>query len=56
MIMGYKLKGVIQKTYDSFQIKQEALKLGMTTLRRDGLEKVLRGITTIEEVVRVTQK
>lgn len=56
MLMGHKLKTLIQKTYDSFQIKQEALKLGMTTLRRDGLEKVLRGITTIEEVIRVTQK
>lgn len=56
MIMGHKLKTLIQRTYDSFQIKQEALKLGMVTLRRDGIEKVLRGITTIEEVIRVTQK
>ena len=56
MFMGYKLKTLIQRTYDSFQIKQEALKLGLVTLRRDGIEKVLRGITTIEEVVRVTQK
>jgi general secretion pathway protein E len=56
MAMGYKLKTLIQRTFDSFQIKQEALKLGLVTLRRDGIEKVLRGITTIEEVVRVTQK
>ncbi len=56
MLMGYKLKTMIQRTYDSFQIKQEALKLGLVTLRRDGIEKVLRGITTIEEVVRVTQR
>lgn len=56
MIMGYKLKTLIQRTYDAFQIKQEALKLGLVTLRRDGIEKVLRGITSIEEVVRVTQK
>jgi general secretion pathway protein E len=56
MTMGYKLKTLIQRTFDSFQIKQEALKLGLVTLRRDGIEKVLRGITTIEEVVRVTQK
>ncbi len=56
MTMGYKLKTLIQRTYDSFQIKQEALKLGLVTLRRDGIEKVLRGITSIEEVVRVTQK
>ncbi|MDA8139856.1 MAG: type II secretion system ATPase GspE [Desulfobacteraceae bacterium] len=56
MVMDNKLKALIQRTYDSFQIKQEALKLGMVTLRRDGIEKVLRGITTIEEVIRVTQK
>jgi general secretion pathway protein E len=56
LVMGYKLKTLIQRTYDSFQIKQEALKLGLVTLRRDGIEKVLRGITSIEEVVRVTQK
>jgi len=36
------------------QIKQAALKSGMRTLRHDGLVKALRGITTIEEVLRVT--
>lgn len=56
MKMGYQLKALIQRTFDSFQIKQESIKLGMVTLRRDGIEKVLRGITSIEEVVRVTQK
>lgn len=56
MLLGYKLKTLVQRTYDAFQIKQEALKLGLVTLRRDGIEKVLRGITSIEEVVRVTQK
>jgi general secretion pathway protein E len=56
MLMDNKLKSLIQRTFDSFQIKQEALKLGMVTLRRDGIEKVLRGITTVEEVIRVTQK
>jgi general secretion pathway protein E len=56
LTLGYKLKTLIQRTYDSFQIRQEALKLGLVTLRRDGIEKVLRGVTTIEEVIRVTQK
>lgn len=56
MVMDHKLKTLVQRTFDSYQIKQEALKLGMVTLRRDGIEKVLRGITTIEEVIRVTQK
>jgi general secretion pathway protein E len=56
LTLGYKLKTLIQRTFDSFQIKREALNLGLVTLRRDGIEKVLRGITTIEEVIRVTQK
>lgn len=56
LVLRHKLKTMIQRTYDSYQIKQEALKLGLVTLRRDGIEKVLRGVTTIEEVVRVTQK
>jgi general secretion pathway protein E len=56
MPLGYKLKNLIQKTFDSFIIKEEALKLGLVTLRRDGIDKVLRGLTTIEEVIRVTQR
>ena len=36
-------------------IKQAALKKGMRTLREDGLSKVSRGVTTTEEVLRVTQ-
>jgi len=28
----------------------------MRTLRQDGMQKVLQGVTTIEEVLRVTQK
>jgi type II secretory ATPase GspE/PulE/Tfp pilus assembly ATPase PilB-like protein len=36
-------------------IKREALKRGFRTLRMDGARKVVRGITTVEEVLRVTQ-
>jgi type II secretory ATPase GspE/PulE/Tfp pilus assembly ATPase PilB-like protein len=32
------------------------VKKGMTTLRQDGADKVLKGITSVDEVVRVTQK
>jgi general secretion pathway protein E len=55
MILGHGLKGLILKTYDSFRIKEEARKYGLVTLRQDGIDKVLNGITTIEEVLRVTQ-
>ncbi|MEA1927652.1 MAG: ATPase, T2SS/T4P/T4SS family, partial [Candidatus Auribacterota bacterium] len=36
-------------------IKKAALKKGMLTLRMSGAQKVAEGITTIEEVIRVTQ-
>ena len=35
-------------------IKQQARKEGMRTLREDGLEATLKGLTTLEEVLRVT--
>lgn len=56
MLMGSHLKKVILQTYDSNQIKQEAIQNGMITLREDGITKVLSGITTIAEVLRVTQQ
>ena len=37
-------------------IKTQGLKEGMRTLRDDGWEKVLRGITTIDEVIRVSEE
>ena len=36
-------------------IKKAAVRAGMRTLRQDGWEKVLQGITTIDEVLRVTK-
>jgi len=35
-------------------IRQIAIEKGMRTLRQDALEKVKAGLTTIEEVIRVT--
>ena len=56
MLLDSSLKSVILKTHDSNRIKNEALNLNMVTLRQDGIEKVLDGISTIEEIVRVTHK
>jgi general secretion pathway protein E len=36
-------------------LKQTAIKNGLKTLRMDGAQKVLQGVSTIEEVLRVTQ-
>ncbi|MDM8550459.1 type II secretion system ATPase GspE [Desulfobacterales bacterium HSG2] len=52
MIMNSRLKSLILKTFDSNKIKEEA---NMATLRQDGIHKILTGVTTIEEVLRVAQ-
>ena len=56
MVLRDKLKNLILKTFDSNLIKSAALKTGMVSLRHDGVLKVLSGMTTIEEVLRVTQQ
>jgi type II secretion system protein E len=40
----------------SQQIKQKAITEGMRTLRQNGLEKAKAGITTLTEIIRVTQQ
>jgi general secretion pathway protein E len=56
MVLDSRLKSFILKTFDSNRIKNEALNRNMVTLRQDGINKVLSGISTIEEVLRVTQR
>jgi general secretion pathway protein E len=56
MVLTERLKSLILKTFDSGRIKNEAVQQKMRTLRQDGMQKVLQGVTTIEEVLRVTQK
>ena len=55
MVMSEELKTLILQTYDSNRIKALAVQEKMATLRDDGIEKVLEGLTTLEEVLRVTQ-
>jgi type II secretory ATPase GspE/PulE/Tfp pilus assembly ATPase PilB-like protein len=40
----------------SGEIKQCAIKQGMRTLRDDGWDKIFRGVTTVEEVLRATEE
>jgi len=49
------IKRLILKTSDANQIQDAAMKRGMTSLLADGARKVLDGVTTIEEVFRVTR-
>jgi general secretion pathway protein E len=48
------IKPLIQEGADAARIKREAVKNGMRTLRQSALRKLAEGVTTFEEVVRVT--
>ncbi len=54
MVMTENMKKIIISTHDSGRIEEAAVKQGMTTLREDGIRKVLAGETSIAEVLRVT--
>jgi general secretion pathway protein E len=50
------INDLILKRASSSQIKKRALAAGTKTLRMDGADKIKKGLTTIEEVLRVTQE
>ena len=50
------IRPLIVERASSNTIKSESMRHGMHTLREDGWDKVLRGVTTIEEVLRVSEE
>lgn len=49
------IKKLIMEKVPASEIKQEAIKEGMTTMIEDGLKKAEMGITTIEEILRAVR-
>jgi type IV pilus assembly protein PilB len=56
MPMKEEVKELILARASASEIKKEALRLGMKTLRQSGIYKVKEGMTTIEEVLRTTME
>lgn len=56
LVMNEEIRDLIIHRSSSDQIKKKALELGMHTLRMDGWERVKKGITTLDEVIRVTKE
>ena len=54
MPLASQLKGQIARGADLEALTRQALKSGMKPLRISGAMKVAKGLTTIEEVMRVT--
>jgi len=55
LIMDQEMKKMVLSTSDANQIRQKAVEKGMVTLMVDGIKRVVEGITTIEELYRVSQ-
>ncbi len=55
LVMNDSLRRLVVSRCDSSEINEMALREGMTSLKKNGLKKVLKGITTLEEIVRVIQ-
>jgi general secretion pathway protein E len=56
MDIDEEIKGLVMTTSDAGKIRDVAMKKGMIPLRQDGMAKVFSGITSIREVLRVTQE
>ncbi len=54
MTVKDEMKESILKGASTMELKKEAIKLGMRTLRMAGLVKIKEGVTTLDEVLRVT--
>lgn len=54
MVFGEELRSAVLQGYSTAELKAEAIRLGMQTLRMSGINKVLEGITGLTEVCRVT--
>ncbi len=55
-VMPFKdeLRGSILAGASATELRKEAVRLGMTTLRQAGLKKVAEGLTSIDEILRMT--
>jgi len=54
MVLSDALKDLVLQGASTSELKNEAIRLGMATLRRSGLNKVHDGTTTLDEILRVS--
>ena len=54
LVISEPIKELILNGASSLEIKKEAIRLGMKTLRRSGLDKINEGVTSLEELLKVS--
>ena len=55
-VVTEEVRSLILKRASTREIRRHALETGMGTLRMDGWRKIREGVTTVEEVLRVSQE
>ena len=56
LVLDDEIRRLIGNKADSASIRQAAMAKGMVTLKDEGAEKVFHGVTTTEELMRITQQ
>ena len=56
MIVDDSIRAMVSKNVDAKTIKKQAVNQGMGTLRLDGTRKVLKGVTSVAELLRATEE
>ena len=54
LIVDDKIRSLMTREADAATLEKAAVEAGMKTLHQDGIEKVLKGVTTVEEILRAT--
>ncbi|OGX38244.1 MAG: hypothetical protein A3G91_02850 [Omnitrophica WOR_2 bacterium RIFCSPLOWO2_12_FULL_50_9] len=55
LVVHDEIRGMVEERRSADEIKKKAVESGMASLRQDGLMKAQKGLTTLEEVLRVTE-
>jgi len=56
LVMTDTIRELVMRHAGATQIQEAAIREGMGTMYQDGMRKALQGVTTIEEILRVTQE
>ncbi len=56
LVMSDAVRKMVMAHQESGKIQEQAVRDGMLTMYDDGLVKALRGLTTLDEVLRVTSE
>jgi type IV pilus assembly protein PilB len=55
MVMDDAMRDIVTSNPDVNQLRKLARERGLVSLREDGLKKVIKGLTTVDEILRVTE-